>query len=564
MKTPWCCEPERLWGTRSPWQLILALLIIPTSLFGQAQHETDIELQVRGDWLSAEYCSSLNLTQAIQAVSFRPENLMEWQTAADGPGRKSIGRYAITSEPIGTNSSARSTRLIVAPASYPDALVSSVLLLTWTNLSVDFDSRFPPHLGPLIKARDLTGEEVLLVRNTTTLSLQSIQDPAGSRFDLLFHGPFRIDTALERSTNLLDWSLVALLTNRCNPSPPWTEVVLTNAVTTTNPAPTFYRAVLFPEWRLQKHLVATNRLADVTPAEDGEWAWAAMEVGTHAVLRLSARTGEVQEALGTPESAIQRVFFTEGTLITLAYSWQDPPPGPQAALYDTQPNLSLQRAFRLPDWRLYRVGAAALSLDGQVLWATSAPNMSSLYGRVHPALFRINLEDGTLQQVLGPPPDAMDNQPGADLPDPLVVSVDAQDAVVVSDPALGAVRWFSDAGNRFLPLIGSTRGVVLDTIAKRVVTQFQLPNPATAVCVDGPGRILFVATANSSKVLQLEATTGSIQAVLDLSRPAGIPDIADSARGKEMADIVKLWWLDNPPRLLALGFDGYVVIVAEL
>ena len=402
MNAPRCHEPEQLWGRRSPWQLIVALLFLPAPLLGQPQHETELETQVRGDWLSAEYCSSLNLTQTIQAVSFRADNLMEWQTAAGGPGRKNIGRYAVVSEASGTEPGVESVRLIVAPASYPDALMSSVLLLTWTNFGVDYDARFPPDLGRLIKGRDLAGDEVLFARNTTRLGLQPTQDAAGSHFDLLFQGPFRLDTALEQSGDLVHWSLVALLTNRNNPSPPLIEVVLTNAVSVTNRAPTFYRAVLFPEWRLQKHLVATNRLADITPSDDGKWAWAAMEIGTHALLRLSAQTGEVQEGLVVNESAIQRVFFIGGTLAALAYSWQDPPPGPQLALYDTQPSLSLRRAFRLPDWRLYRVGAAALSLDGQVLWATSAPNMSSLYGRVQPALFRIDLEDGEAAAGSGP------------------------------------------------------------------------------------------------------------------------------------------------------------------
>ncbi len=584
MNTPSCYEAARLLGRRSPWHLIPAFWIIPVTLFGQAQHETALEMQVRGGWLSAEYCSSLNLTQNIQAVWFRSDNLMEWQTASEGPGRRSIGRYAIVSEPSGPEPGVRSVSLIVAPVSYPDALMSSVLLLTWTNFNLDLDSRFPPELGSLIKAVDLMGKEVLFVRNTTKLALRSIQDPGGPRFELLFEGPFRIDTALEQSRNLLDWSLAAVLTNRCRPSPPWTEVVLTNAVTTTSPVTAFYRAVLFPEWWLEKHLVATNRLTDIAPSADGEWAWAATEVGTHTVLRLSARTGEVQESLGMTESVIQRVFFTGGTLIAMAYSWQDPPPAPQVALYDTQPHLFFRQAFRLPDWRLYRVGSAALSLNGQLLWATSAPNMSSLYGRVYPALFRIGLEDGTLQRILGPPPDALDNEPGADLPEPLVVSIDAQGALVVSDPAMGAVRWFSNEAieqpgrlalafvptlaptrvNQFLPLIGGTKGVVLDTVAKKVISRFQLPGQGTAVCVDGPGMNLYVATAGSSKVLQLEARTGSIQAVLDLSRPGGVPDIVDSARGKETADIVKLQWLDNPPRLLALGFDGSVIIVADL
>ncbi len=584
MNAPRCHEPERLWGRQCPWQLIVALLFLPAPLPGQPQHVTELETEIRGDWLSAGYCSALNLTQAIQAVWFRADNLMEWQTAAGGPWRKSIGRYAVVSEPSGTDPGIESVRLIVAPASYPDALMSSVLLLTWTNFSVDYDARFPPDLGRLIKGRDLAGEEVIFARNTTRLGLQPTEDAAGSHFDLRFQGPFRIDTALEQSTDLVHWSLVSLLTNRNNPSPPLTEVVLTNAVTVTNPAPTFYRAVLFPEWRLQKRLVATSRLADITPSDDGQWAWAAMETGMPALLKLSALTGEALEGLIVSESAFQSLFFTGGPLAALAYSWQDPPPGPQLALYDIKPNLSFRQAFRLSDWRLYRVGAAALNLDGQVLWVTSAPNMSSLYGRIHPALFRISLADGSLQRVLGPPPDAMDIGPGADLPDPLVVSVDAQNAAVVSDPAFGAVRWFSNEGieqpghvsldlvpalapsrvKRLLPLLGGAKGIVLDTVAKRVISRFQLPDQATAVCVDGPGTNLFVATANSSKVLQLEATTGSLQAVLDLSRPGGDPDITDSALGKEVANIVKLHWLDNPPRLLALGFDGYVVIIADL
>ena len=48
------------------------------------------------------------------------------------------------------------------------------------------------------------------------------------------------------------------------------------------------------------------------------------------------------------------------------------------------------------------------------------------------------------------------------------------------------------------------------------------------------------------------------------SVPAGCHAIADAVNSKEVADIERLGWLGSPSRLLALGFDGYVIIVADL
>ncbi len=62
-------------------------------------------------------------------------------------------------------------KLIVAPTNYSEAIVSSHVLLTLTDVEMDFDSRFHvDHFGKLLKAKDLQGKRLLFIRKEKKVS----------------------------------------------------------------------------------------------------------------------------------------------------------------------------------------------------------------------------------------------------------------------------------------------------------------------------------------------------------------------------------------------------------
>ncbi len=331
-----------------------------------------------------------------------------------------------------------------------------------------------------------------------------------------------------------------------------------------------------------KSLTTIKRGEDLTVSEDGKWAWTCTGQGETAICTFNALTGQIVERFGKRDAQPQNILCHRDALFVITDSGRRP--RPRLMIYGMQPKMELRRDIPLDDWRLYRTLSACLSSDGDSLWLTSSPNMSSLYGRVDPALFRLDVEKGSLLRILGPPPDKMNSELSLKLRPPLFVTVDEETGVVVSDPSLPALRVFPNAKEkeskqvelefapkvlprrikRYLPLVADKTGVVIDTTSWSIVSRFELPGNPSAVCVDSGGTTTFVATARSNNVLKINMTTGDILGQIDLSRPGGKPGIADASRGRNVHDIVALRWADHPERLLALGYDGYIFIVVIL
>ena len=85
-----------------------------------------------------------------------------------------------------------------------------------------------------------------------------------------------------------------------------------------------------------------------------------------------------------------------------------------------------------------------------------------------------------------------------------------------------------------------------------------------AACTSSDGRRAFVSTAESNEVIQVDLPSGTLLPGIDLARQDGERGIADASRGYDVHDLIALRWADDPPRLIGLGYDGYVLIVAEL
>jgi hypothetical protein len=148
--------------------ILLALLTMTATLLASGfKRHTGLEKEIRGDWLAAEYYVAQpppELQQSIKSMSFQANNIVKWEYVQDGKVHKAKGRYGIYSFPKDQRMPKELPSLIVAPANYPDAALCSHLLLTLSDVELDFDSRFLQRWGKLIKARNSDGKRVLFIR----------------------------------------------------------------------------------------------------------------------------------------------------------------------------------------------------------------------------------------------------------------------------------------------------------------------------------------------------------------------------------------------------------------
>jgi len=148
--------------------ILLALLpMTATLLASEFKRHTELEKEIQGDWIAAEYYVAQpppELQQSIKSMSFQANNIVKWEYVQDGKVHRAKGRYGIYSFPKDQKMSKGLPSLIVAPANYPDAVLSSDLLLTLSDVELDFDSRFLQRWGKLIKARNSDGKRVLFIR----------------------------------------------------------------------------------------------------------------------------------------------------------------------------------------------------------------------------------------------------------------------------------------------------------------------------------------------------------------------------------------------------------------
>jgi len=142
---------------------------LPASEFEQ---HFKLEKQICGNWLAVEYYVAQpapELQQSIKSISFLTNNIVEWKHVQDGKIHNARGRYGIYSF---SADEGKLPRLTVAPTNYPNAVLSSHLLLTLSKVELDFDCRFLQRWGKLLKAIGPDGKRVLFIRKENTISSQ--------------------------------------------------------------------------------------------------------------------------------------------------------------------------------------------------------------------------------------------------------------------------------------------------------------------------------------------------------------------------------------------------------
>ena len=161
--------------------IILTLVASAVALLAsEFKRHVDLEKEIQGGWLAAEYYVTQpppELQQSIKSISFQSNNRVEWEYVRDGKDHKAKGYYGIYSFSEAQKKSRQLPRLIVALTSYHHAVVPSHILLTLSDVELDFDSRFLQRWGKLIKARGTDGKQVLFIRKENKISSQPTDSP---------------------------------------------------------------------------------------------------------------------------------------------------------------------------------------------------------------------------------------------------------------------------------------------------------------------------------------------------------------------------------------------------
>ena len=322
-----------------------------------------------------------------------------------------------------------------------------------------------------------------------------------------------------------------------------------------------------------------SRAADLALDPKSTNAVTCMDLKGDGFLKFDSVSGQILSRHLKRDFNPQRMFWHGNKLFLLT----DTNRKPEFRVLDCQ-SFERLNTFALLDWRLYRITSAALTSTGRHIWMGTMPTSSSLYGEVDSALFCLDVSNGACLQVAGNPPDKNYIAHSRRRRTPWMVCADNSGGVIAIDPkkkSVIAYRTTHDDPNRlaqldftptalprkckqYLPVAGENRLHVMDLKTGKSVGELALTGRPLSVCVDEKGTTAFVSTADSSTLLQFDLPSLKSLQPIDLSRPKGVPGIADATRGKDVSELVELRWASDPDRLIALGYHGYIFITARV
>lgn len=322
-----------------------------------------------------------------------------------------------------------------------------------------------------------------------------------------------------------------------------------------------------------------SRAADLALDPRSTNAVTCMDLKGDGFLKIDSVSGQILSRHLKRDFNPQKVFWLGNRLLLLT----DTSKGPEFRVLDSM-SFELLSQSALADWRLYRITSATLTSNGAQIWIGTMPTESSRYGSIDSALFVLDVTNGACRQIAGDPPNKGSTGGFRNRRFPWMVCADDADGIVAIDPKERSVIAYSKANSepsqlaqldftptalprkckQYLPVAGENRLLVMDLKTGKPVGELALEGRPLSVCVDAEGTTAFVSTADSSILLQFDLPSLKKLQPIDLSRPKGIPDIADAARGKDVSDLVELGWAGNPDRLIAFGYDGYIFITATV
>jgi len=335
---------------------------------------------------------------------------------------------------------------------------------------------------------------------------------------------------------------------------------------------------------VNKTFTPVKRAADVELFQNDQRAVTAMDLDADLLLSFDASNGQLLTRFG-PREGNSQCLLRGGEKILLV---QDKRRGPELCTFSVA-ELRQEKAITLPDFRLYRITSAAISRDGRYLWLTSSRTLSDLYGEINSARFRVDLQTGDCKLVLGSREERVDRRSIPNLAYPQksdyhwLVCSSASGEILVADIHTNRLLAFvGDAlepsktiqipfiptvmpreCGRILPVATCNKIAFVDLVEGKV-TDLEIEGPALAACLSSDGKTAFFSVAEKNEVLQINLPTGSLLRPVDFCRQNGRRNARDAREGYDTYDISVLRWADSPPRLIGLGYNGYILMIANL
>lgn len=340
--------------------------------------------------------------------------------------------------------------------------------------------------------------------------------------------------------------------------------------------------------------ISNPEASDLVVSSDGRSAWAAIAsegTGFYQIdLRLPAIVSHWGEASSWAQALLlcgsNLLLVTDNTFLAKGKHELRPPPSERLEIWHPSGNIPLQ-TIPLCDSRLHRTVSETLTTDNRFLWLATMNGASPHIGYIPSALFKVDLQNGHCQQIAGHKAEERLRAPYSEhwRPDFWMVARDEDDWVYAADPEATELLAFAPRTNepkwhlhlgfrvatvprtfrRYLPLATDDGLRIVDCATREIgppLRTGERPN-VRASCTDSTGQIGFMALPKSTLILQIDLKENRMAEPLDLSREGGTTDF-DGERGRVIHDISTLRWADDPPRLLALGFNGHLLVIAEL
>ncbi len=150
------------------------IALCPVAVATAQTNGPDIATEIAGAWQAGETFMPQppkEMWQDIKKITFYTNGIAEWSELKNGQMIEMAGRYIIQTD---NQSKRQLPMLVVAPTNDPNPMLSSICLLRFSELEIDFDSRFHiERYGKALKAISNDGKRVVFIRTK-----EAVNNPA--------------------------------------------------------------------------------------------------------------------------------------------------------------------------------------------------------------------------------------------------------------------------------------------------------------------------------------------------------------------------------------------------
>ena len=308
------------------------------------------------------------------------------------------------------------------------------------------------------------------------------------------------------------------------------------------------------------------RATDIALSPDGGRLWACADQ-SHQIVVFDTAEARLIGAFGI--GTLYNPFAihynkADGRLYVVDEARDEEGRGAAIRVYDPATMKPLRTVY-VGDQRLYRVADSALTSDGKRLWLISQEIESNRWGSVPPALFLVDLAEGTSRQMAGlPPPGGVPGNPRFQFQSAFC-ELDNHDRLLASGLKASTLSVFQPGSDRapqevalpFEPkrmhatsngrllLAADERLTLVDTEKLVVLKTIALKATVAGICSDESGRRAFIWFAKTNDIVIVDTGTGTVEDPITLP---GSPQmwefgrLVSIGRGERLAGIARGGW----------------------